>query len=175
MSFVDDFAAVKKQLLDDSEFQVIAAGSNEETNISGSADPVTTGGHSDTASRRMISNIGCEDCCGALWQWLRDQSYRFDAAANHTHTENTAESYTQSATTGNQSGDVAPAWAFQDLTGSKGSLYKQGTYGDVKLFAGAAWSHDETCGSRARAAGYYRWYTESGLGGRGRAMHREEW
>ena len=62
--FVDDFGAVKKQLLDDSEFQLIAAGSNEETNITGSADPVTTGGHIDTASRRMISNIGCEDCGG---------------------------------------------------------------------------------------------------------------
>ena len=169
MSFVDDFAAVKKQLLNDSEFQVIAAGSNEETNILGSADPVTTGGHSDTASRRMISNIGCEDCCGVLWQWLLDQSFQFAAAANHTHSENAAASYTQSATTGNPSADVAPAWAYQDLTGAKGSLYKQGTYGDVKLRAGAIWDSGAYSGSRARSAYHSRWYTATDIGSRGRA------
>ena len=128
MDFVDDFGAVKKQLLDDSEFQLIAAGSNEETNISGSADPVTTGGHSDTASRRMISNIGCEDCAGALNQWLKDQSYRLDGA------------------------DFAAAktWAWYDLPGSKGSLYKQSDYGGVKLLAGGHWGYAADCGSRCR-------------------------
>ncbi|MEW6118436.1 MAG: hypothetical protein AB1553_16310, partial [Nitrospirota bacterium] len=75
MDFVDDGGAVSKRLLTDTEFQLIAAGSNEETNITGSADPVTAGGHSDTAARRMISNIGCEDCCGVMWQWLLDQTY----------------------------------------------------------------------------------------------------
>ena len=28
------------------------------------------GGHVDTAGRRMISFIGCEECCGYLTQWL---------------------------------------------------------------------------------------------------------
>ena len=70
LDFVDDGAAVKKRMLRDYEFQIAAAGSNEETNIAGSADPGTTGGHSDTASRRMISNYFLEDCCGTLWQWL---------------------------------------------------------------------------------------------------------
>ena len=65
----DDMRQVRKRLLFDNEFASIASGSNEGTNITGSADPVTTGGHVDTASRRMISFIGCEDCCGALWQW----------------------------------------------------------------------------------------------------------
>ena len=58
LDFVDDFAAIGCRMPDDDEFQRIAAGSNEETNIARSADPVTTGGHSDTAGRRMISNIG---------------------------------------------------------------------------------------------------------------------
>jgi hypothetical protein len=66
--FVDDGGAIGKQLLDDGEFQLAAEGSNMQTNIAGSADPVTTGGHSDTAGRRMISNIGCEDMAGALNQ-----------------------------------------------------------------------------------------------------------
>ena len=68
----DDMRQVRKRLLFDNEFASIASGSNEGTNITGSADPVTTGGHVDTASRRMISFIGCEDCCGALWQWSEE-------------------------------------------------------------------------------------------------------
>ena len=172
MDFVDDGHAVDKQLLSDEEFHAIAAGSNQETNITGSADPVTTGGHVDTAARRMISNIGCEDCCGALWQWLRDQSYRFDAATSHTHTENTAPAYVQNATTAGPSGDVAPAWAYYDLPGSKGSLYRQGTYGDAKLLAGGYWSNGSYCGSRARGAHYSRWNAVAYIGARFRAEPR---
>ena len=70
----DDMRHVRKRLLRDHEFSSIALGSNEKTNIKGSADPVTTGGHVDTAERRMISFLGCEDCCGAMWQWLEEVS-----------------------------------------------------------------------------------------------------
>ncbi len=70
----DDMRHVRKRLLYDHEFSSIALGSNEGTNIKGSADPVTTGGHVDTDERRMISFIGCEDCCGVLWQFLEDVS-----------------------------------------------------------------------------------------------------
>lgn len=55
------------------EFVVASLGANQGTNIFGSADPVTTGGHTDTAGRRMISNIGCEDMCGVLSQWGSEQ------------------------------------------------------------------------------------------------------
>jgi hypothetical protein len=141
--FVDDFGAVKKKLLDDSEFQLIAAGSNEETNIAGGADPVTTGGHVDTAARRMISNIGCEDCCGVLYQWMRDQSFK---------------------------SDFVTGWDWYNLPGAKGSLYNQdGVNGraDVKLFAGGCWTSGVDCGSRSRHATNSRWTTAADLGGRG--------
>jgi len=140
MDFVDDFGAVGKRMLSDVEFQLIAAGSNEETNITGSADPVTTGGHSDTAGRRMISDIGCEDCCGVLRQWLSDQSMRYDDA-------------------------IAAGW--YDLDGGKGSLYRPVDTNDVKLHAGGAWNSGTACGSRCRYANYYRWNTITYLGGRG--------
>jgi hypothetical protein len=52
------------------EFSSAAEGSNEMTNIRGSRRPSQSGGHVDTRGRRMISNIGCEDCCGVLFQWL---------------------------------------------------------------------------------------------------------
>jgi len=145
MDFVDDLGAVGKRLLDDGEFQKIAAGGNEETNISGSADPGTTTGHTDTAGRRMVSNIGCEDCAGAIWQWLLDQSYRWDSGFGTT-------------------------WAYYDLPGNKGSLYNyDGTGGrsDVKLLAGGAWGNGTACGSRCRAASARRWGVDSDIGARG--------
>ena len=109
---MDDGGAVGKRLLTDPEFQLIAAGSNEQTNISTSGDPVTTGGHADTATQRMISNIGCEDCCGALWQWLQDTTAKYDDA-------------------------IAAGW--KALGGSKGQFYLPVDTNEIKLLAGAGW------------------------------------
>lgn len=67
----NDMLNVRKKLLSDPEFTAAADGSNQQTVISGAAAPSTTGGHTDANGRRMISNIGCEDCCGALLQWLQ--------------------------------------------------------------------------------------------------------
>lgn len=63
---------VKKRMLYQHEFVSASLGANQGTNITGSADPNTTTGHTDTAGRRMISNIGCEDTCGAYYQWGSD-------------------------------------------------------------------------------------------------------
>jgi hypothetical protein len=161
-TFVDYGALQSKRLLFDAEFQIIAAGSNEETNITGSADPVTVGGYVDTAGRRMISNIGCEGCCGQLWQWLQDQSYQLSTLA-HTHSTTTTG---DPGTFVSTSTDPLPAWGYYDLPGSKGSLYKQGTYGDVKLLAGGSWSAGAACGSRSRDGCNYRWAAYARLGGR---------
>lgn len=72
----EDLMYVKKQPLGDTEFQCAAEGSNQQTSILGSAapNPKTSGGHVDTANRRMISNFGCEEMCGYLWQWLESPS-----------------------------------------------------------------------------------------------------
>ncbi|OPY87921.1 MAG: hypothetical protein A4E72_01403 [Syntrophus sp. PtaU1.Bin208] len=140
MDFVDDGASVGKRLLTDAEFQAIAARSNEETNISGSADPVTTGGHSDTAGRRMVSNIGCEDCCGVVYQWLQDQSWQPDGTASQ--------------------------FGWYDDAGNKGSLYITNNIGDVKLRAGGPWDAGSSCGSRCRIANSCRWDTASNVGAR---------
>ena len=138
----DALAKVGMIMEDDPEFASLALGSNEETNITGSADPVTTGGHSDTASRRMISNIGCEDCAGALYQWLKDQSAMYDDA-------------------------VVAGW--YDLAGAKGSLYRPVDTNDVKLVAGGNWGSAADCGSKCRSAVYLRWTTDASFGGRGRS------
>jgi hypothetical protein len=147
MDFTDDGLAIGKHLLRDAGFQSGAAGSNEETNISTSAFPAGTGGYSDTAGRRMISSIGMESCCGHIWQWLDEQSTRWD---------------------------FTTAWNYYDLPGSKGSLYNgAGTAGtgDVKLLAGGHWSAGAYCGSRSRSANNYRWNAFATIGARFAARH----
>lgn len=74
-AFYEQFAKQEMRLVWRHEFQMGAKGSNEQTNIQGSSDPNTTGGHVDTAGRRMISNIGLEDCCGVLWQFAMDLGF----------------------------------------------------------------------------------------------------
>lgn len=145
LDFVDDLAAVGCRLPRDAEFQIFADGSNEKTNIVGSADPGTTGHHLDTAGRSMISNCGCFDCCGVVYQWLDEQSYRVDGLTDPT---------------------VDPAWSWYSLPGNKGSIYKQGTFGDVKLLAGGDWTVGSFCGSRCRNAIRARWFAASSLGAR---------
>lgn len=160
---VDYCANGGTRLLSDDEFSACANGSPEGTNITGSADPVTTGGHVDTAGRRIISNIGCEDCTGVMWHWLDEQSYRFDAAAAHTHSL-TASGDPETINTGTASADVAPAFSYKAQTGGKGSLYTQGTYGTTKLIAGGFWPNGATCGSRSRRADGFPWLADSTIG-----------
>ena len=75
------FARIGKKTISQLEFVDASIGSNQGTSISGTADPGTTGGHSDTAGRRMISGIGCEDMCGAMWQWGRDMGAHIGTTA----------------------------------------------------------------------------------------------
>jgi hypothetical protein len=102
------------------EFTLIALGSPEGVNIQGTADPVTTGGHSATSGGRIISYEGAEDAVGVLWQWMQEtygpqgsQTWvdRFDA---------------------------------NDIQ-AKGQMY--GTC--FRLLAGGDWDNGALCGSRA--------------------------
>jgi hypothetical protein len=288
LAFVDKGMVVKQRLLEDDEFQSIALGSNEKTNITGSADPVTTGGHIDTASRRMISNIGVEDAAGAMNQWLRTQSYHYDVDAStvgdsganatttvyhvaspgggqlyvkwdnnipylcanlpgaadkvmtfgsnqkflikhdagaatgglpvyvkydatniwekllinntlmskdvyvetnfpafqiklkhdasastngvvikYNDTSNRLEATLPSAA--NTTFDLStmgPSFNYYTLPDNRGSEYKQGVYGDVKLVAGGIWLYGANAGSRSRSAYSYRWSAAAFIGGR---------
>jgi len=75
------FARQGMKTISQQEFFAASEGANQGTNITGSSDPGTTGGHTDTAGRRMISNDGVEDTCGALWQWCRDTGGNSGAAS----------------------------------------------------------------------------------------------
>jgi len=132
------FARIGKKPIASLEFVDASIGSNQETNINGSSDPVTTGGHSDTAGDRMISNIGCEDMCGALSQYGREQ------AANHLGSAWT------SATDGNDS-DVG------------GEHYEA----PERPYFGGAWGSGARCGSRCSRGDSSPLYLASGGSSRG--------
>lgn len=74
-AFYEQFAKQGMRLVWRHEFQMAAKGSNEGTGIKNATDPNTTGGHVDSNNRRMISNIGLEDCCGCSWQWAMDLGF----------------------------------------------------------------------------------------------------
>ena len=117
--FSEWLARIGKRLPFQVEFMAAALGSNEGTNIAGSADPGTTGGKTDTAGRRMISHAGVEDCCGNLWQW------------------------------GIEAGAVAgtAAWKDQFVAGrttERGQGYQEPT----RALLGGVWSAGACCGSR---------------------------
>lgn len=110
---------IGKRLPTQHEFVALSLGSNQGTNISGSADPGTTGGHSDTGGRRMVSFAGCEDCCGALYQWCGEAGGPYAAAV------------------------WVPAYDAND-SGVAGNSYDVPNRGVV----GGYWSAGDNCGSR---------------------------
>ena len=130
------FGDIGKKLIRQTEFVTASIGSNQGTNITGSADPGTTGGHNDTAGRRMISNIGCEDMAGALWQWSRDPGGVYSSGASWVN-----------AYDGNDSGVAgqhyqAPyrallggAWSYGSECGSRGSSW---TYSPLTLYSSSS-------------------------------------
>lgn len=158
---VDRGAKVGKRLMWYHEFQAFAAGTPEEEDMN--TEQHTTGGHSipDGTGARVQSDVGMEDCAGVLRQWGLDQGYRYDGGG-HTHTENTAASYTQNAETA--SADPAPAWSWYDLPGAKGSINKQGTYGITKAVFGGRWGDAAWSGSRCAYLYNYPWDAYDTLG-----------
>jgi len=146
-NFVEEFTEIKKRLPFQLEFMRAALGSPQETNISGSADPGTTGGHSDTASRRIVSNIGCEDMTGVMRQWGAD---------------------------GGATNDVGSDWADADTDGTADSLDDDESIGRGQHYEapnrplfGGPWNGGVACGSRGSGWSYSPLQLSSNNGARG--------
>lgn len=120
-AFIEQLMNQKMRLPWRHEFQMAAKGSNEGTSIKNAADPNTTGGHVDSNNRRMISNIGLEDCCGCSWQWAMDLGFAGALEWNDSVYNSNVDS--------------------QRYGQSHGTLYR--------LLLGANWSHGSCCGSRS--------------------------
>ena len=123
--WAEEFNLLKKRLPHRWEFRELADGSPEVVNITGSADPNTTGGHTATNSQRIISKYGCEDCTGVLWQWGSDL---------------TTHGTTNGWTGGSYNSSIVPTES------NRGSEYYATTY--AALFGGN-WAHSSYCGSRS--------------------------
>ena len=120
-AFYEQFAKQGMRLVWRHEFQMAAKGSNEGTGIKNAADPNTTGGHVDSNNRRMISNIGLEDCCGCSWQWAMDLGFAGGSEWNDSVYNSNVDS--------------------QRYGQSYGTLYR--------LLLGALWNAGSHCGSRS--------------------------
>mgnify|MGYP000351509736 FL=1 len=120
-AFIEQLMNQKMRLPWRHEFQMAAKGSNEGTSIKNAADPNTTGGHVDSNNRRMISNIGLEDCCGCSWQWAMDLGFAGGSEWNDSVYNSNVDS--------------------QRYGQSYGTLYR--------LLLGASWKHGSNCGSRS--------------------------
>lgn len=120
-AFYEQFAKQGMRLVWRHEFQMGAKGSNEQTSIQGSSDSNTTGGHVDTAGRRMISNIGLEDCCGVLWQFSMDLGFAGGSG-----------------------------WTNSVYNSSVDDRSYGQTYGTLyRLLVGSRWAYGANCGSRS--------------------------
>ena len=120
-AFIEQLMNQKMRLPWRHEFQMAAKGSNEGTGIKNAADPNTTGGHVDSNNRRMISNIGLEDCCGCFWQWAMDLGFAGGSGWNDSVYNSNIDS--------------------QRYGQSYGTLYG--------LLLGAYWRDGSSCGSRS--------------------------
>lgn len=89
------------------------------------------------------SKWGVHLATGNMWVWSREFSYRTDATG----------------------------WAWGAVTGGRGSVYKQGTYGLVAAPLGGDWGNAARAGSRASDWYSYPWDSASTLGARGRCDH----
>lgn len=156
--FVEEFAKVKKHLISRDSYVAFAKGSNKKTNIKGSADANTTGGHVDTAGRRMISNIGCEDCCGWMWQWTSDigghpNFYSNDSSSGHMSDMQGGASQTTSV----EGDHWLIGYGWQDDGRSVANISVDGStniyghsYGVLsRAIVGGGWGDGSSCGSRS--------------------------
>ena len=164
--FCEKFAEAGKRMAWRHEFMSFAKGSNECTNIKNSFDPNTTGGHYDTNSRRMISNIGCEDCCGVIWQWVEDLQ---EGGAYGTINKNSFYL--------NGYGWDSSIWGGNSLYNSYVDSQSYGQMFGIlrRLSVGGGWDYSSFCGSRSAAANHLSSHDYSRYGSRGVSEPRNEW
>ncbi len=151
----DTYASkVKKRLPSRFEFVNFSMNSNNGTNIQGSINPSVTGGHVDTAGRRMVSYIGVEDCVGLLWQWVSDlfEGGSYGSIQNNNHAL------------------IGYGWNMGENTVS----HSGSCHGFLRrAVVGGSWSFGSYCGRRAVSFQDMSARTAVNIGGRGVSEPRE--
>ena len=175
--FREKMGKVGKRLLWRHEFMCVVKGSNEQTNIKDSADPVTTGGHVDTAGRRMISDIGLEDCCGAYWQWANDEyenltygdgTKKTEGYWHTTQGHQWFENYNYS-----EALDTTHKYSVPNYNEAVDDKEMGDTYGFPRqALVGADWVDSSHCGSRALVADSFGSRAAANIAARGASEPR---
>lgn len=129
----------KKFLPRQDDFVSFSLGSPQGVNISGSTDPGTTGGHTATDGKRIVSLIGVEDATGVLWQWGRE------AGATN---------------------DVGSAWA-DAFDGNDANVGGKHYEAPNRALFGGGWGNGANCGSRGSLWDSPALYLDASSGGRG--------
>ena len=169
--FVEWLGQVGKRPLYRNEFMVAAKGSNEETNIAGSADPDTAGGHTDTGGRRMISSYGLEDCCGVLWQWGADLYESYNGKGTSWKTTGNSETYTEGSMKYNLDGY---SWKKESVYHPDFDAQSYGSCNGLlrRVLLGGPWDGGSLCGSRCAYCSYFSSYGWTNRAVRGAAEPR---
>lgn len=155
--FAEAAGKVGKRLISYDEFTVLAKGSNENTNINGGTDPGTTGGHVDTANRRMISNYGLEDCCGVYWQWSSTLFEYFPGATATNLSENNSVKWL-----------TGYSWQQYSVYNSDYDSQKYGSCSGFlrRALLGGRWVDGSGCGSRCAYCNVFSSYGNGNLSAR---------
>lgn len=149
-AFAEYIGLVGKKLISRDEFMVLAKGSNEMTNIKNSADPGTAGGHVDTNNRRMISNYGCEDCCGVMYQWTSDL-FEDWSPASWSKPQWYTEDWKMEYTAGNMRYYISNyQWYPEPVYNPTFDSVQYGSANGLlrRALVGGNWGHGASCGSR---------------------------
>lgn len=134
----------KQRLPYQREFVSASLGSNQSTNVVGLVDKITTGGHKDTANRRMISNIGLEDCCGDHWQWGADVGYATTGDSSYGNAFDTNDRYVKGQWYGAVYRPVlGGSWSNGAVCGSRGSYWYNGAL-SLSAYYGARGASEPT-------------------------------
>ncbi len=189
LKFKEQLGTEGKRLLWRNEFMCVAKGSNQQTAISGKANPGNTGGHTDTAGRRMISDIGLEDCCGAFYQWANDEYENYGVSVdNHTNVTSSESLWTgafqQNASNRYMmpycwSTDKSNSYAMQqdepicNYNSAIDSEQMGDSYGMPRQArVGGYWGSSSHCGSRCVYAGSFSSSVAEGASARGASEPR---
>jgi hypothetical protein len=148
-NFAELFTQVGKRLPFRHEFMGFAMGVPQGVNVSGSTDQGTTGGHTATDGKRIVSLTGGEDEAGVMWQWGADAGATNDQGSvwEPADTLNATWAYTSAA---NPEGDTG---TYDHVE----SIRRGGHYEDPnRPLLGGNWSAASRCGSRAAL-----WYSRA--------------
>lgn len=187
--FVERMLVTGKRLLSYDEFCRAAFGSPQ--GLAGDNTNAWTGGSARQLTgyvANAVSSIGCRDCVGNVWEWLKDlitnasgrvlmgttnptsytytDRYEADGTTRPIVTNGTAHGTT---TRGDTAAPVVGAWGWDRVSPfpGNGNIYEYYDQSLIALIAGGGWDGGVNAGARAVYLNSSPWIVGTGIGARG--------